>query len=124
MYVCMYYLIYIQERDASGRRILLSDCEVRGDAVVGNKLTAFAKKTKKVQVCMYICMYVCMCSFHAFCPCVYVYMYMFMYVCMLIQRETEGEGERGEGEGRREGRREGERERRRRVKREKGGRWL
>ena len=31
------------ERDALGRRPLLTHCEVRGEPVVGEKLTAFAK---------------------------------------------------------------------------------
>ena len=38
------------ERDAQGRRTLLNDCEVRGEASVGEKLTAFAKRVKKVPI--------------------------------------------------------------------------
>ena len=38
------------ERDAQGRRTLLNDCEVRGEAAVGEKLTAFAKRVKKVPI--------------------------------------------------------------------------
>lgn len=38
------------ERDALGRRIMLSDCEVRGDAQVGGRLSAFAKRAKKLPI--------------------------------------------------------------------------
>jgi hypothetical protein len=44
------------ERDALGRRSLLTDCEVRGEPVIGQKLTAFAK------VCVCVCVCVCDCE--------------------------------------------------------------
>lgn len=38
------------ERDALGRRVMLSDCEVRGDALVGGRISAFAKRAKKLPI--------------------------------------------------------------------------
>jgi hypothetical protein len=57
------------ERDALGRRPLLTDCEVRGEPVIGEKLTAFAKVPQsacvrvhvRVCVCVRACVHVCVC---------------------------------------------------------------
>jgi hypothetical protein len=53
------------ERDALGRRPLLTDCQVRGEPVIGEKLTAFAKVRQsacvpvhvRVCVCVRACVY-------------------------------------------------------------------
>jgi hypothetical protein len=43
--------IHIQDdRDALGRRLMLSDCEVRGEPFIGCKLSAFAKRAKKLPI--------------------------------------------------------------------------
>ena len=44
------------KHDTNPPRMMLSECEIRGEAVVGNKLTAFARRcSKKVEVMIRRC---------------------------------------------------------------------
>ena len=38
------------ELDAEGRQVLLKKCEIRGEPTEGEKMTAFAKRAKKIEV--------------------------------------------------------------------------
>ena len=40
----------LEEIDEEGRPILLKSCQIRGDAIEGEKITAFAKRAKKIEI--------------------------------------------------------------------------